>query len=202
MIPEIRDYQRINAELVGLLDAGHSRIFLDGAEGQRLLAAGLGGDWRATIEIDGPTGPELAASLDAPDLTIVARGRTADGAGRGLAAGRVVVLGDATDGVGFGQSGGTLIVLGSAGHRSGLAQSGGTLAIFGRVGRLAGDRQSGGRLFVAGSPRGPFRGRGRSGGRLIDVAEDESVPEADRADWLRVLELASAWVDVRRFRGR
>ena len=201
-IPEIRDYQRINGELVALLDAGHPRVILDGAEGQRLLASGLRGPWDATIEIDGRTGPELAANLEAPGLTIVARGGTADGAGRGLRSGCVVVLGDAADGAGYSQSGGTLIVVGSAGHRAGLAQSGGTIAIIGEVGRLTGDRQAGGRLFSAGLLPDQFDGRGRTGGHRIRVEDDGAVPEADRAEWLRLLDLASAWADIPRFRGR
>ncbi len=201
-IPEIRDYQRINAELVSLLDSGHREIYLDGAEGQRLLASGLRGSWEASIEIVGPTGPELASGLDAPELTIVARGRSADGLGRGLRSGTVILVGDSADAPGFGQSGGTLVVLGSAGHRAGLAQSGGTLAIFGTTGRLPGDRQSGGRLFCEGGRDAPFAGRGRTGGRMIRVAEDGSVPEPDRGEWLRVLELAAPWGDLARFRGR
>jgi methylamine---glutamate N-methyltransferase subunit B len=80
-IPEIRDYQKINAELVALLDEGHRLVRLEGAEGQRLLASGLAGSWDAVIEIVGRTGPEVAANLDAPGLMIVARGSMADGAG-------------------------------------------------------------------------------------------------------------------------
>lgn len=144
LVPEVRDYVRINAELVALLDQGHTWIRLEGAEGQRLLAAGLVGSWMATVEILGRTGPELAANLAAPGLRIIARGATLDGAGRGLRAGLIVVDGAVGDGLGYGQSGGTLIVTGNAGHRAGLAQSGGTLAVLGRTGRLTGDRQSGG----------------------------------------------------------
>ncbi len=56
-IPDIRDYQRINAELAQLLDAGHPRVLLAGAEGQRLLVAGLAGAWSATVEVEGRAGP-------------------------------------------------------------------------------------------------------------------------------------------------
>ncbi len=167
-IPEIRDYQKINAELVALLDRGHPLIRLDGAEGQRLLASGLSGPWNAVVEIIGRTGPEVAANLDAPGLTVIARGPTADGAGRGLKAGRVLIPGDAGDAAGYAQSGGILVIAGSTGHRAGLAQSGGILAILGSTGRLACDRQSGGRLFLPNGSIGPHAGRGRRGGRLIE----------------------------------
>ena len=80
-IPDIRDYQKINAELVALLDAGHRRVRLAGAEGQRLLGSGLRGAWNALIDLEGLAGTELAAALDAPGLTIVCRGPAADGAG-------------------------------------------------------------------------------------------------------------------------
>src|SRR3954447_22391544 len=104
-IPEIRDYQRINSELAVLLDQGHERVRLLGAEGQRLLVSGLSGPWKAVVEVEGRTGPELCAGLDAPGLSVVARGPTADGAGRGLRGGTLVILGSAEDAAGYGQSG-------------------------------------------------------------------------------------------------
>jgi len=166
-IPDIRDYQRINAELVRLLDAGHGRIRLVGAEGQRLLAAGLSGVWEAVVEIEGFAGPELAAGLDAPGLSVVCRGPAADGAGSRLRDGRVMVLGDAGPSVGYAQSGGTVVISGDAGPRAGLNQSGGVLVLLGAVGALAGERQSGGYLFAFGHRLGPHAGRGQTGGRFI-----------------------------------
>jgi methylamine---glutamate N-methyltransferase subunit B len=195
-IPEIRDYHKVNAELVALLDRGHPSIRLEGAEGQRLLASGLRGDWKAVIEIIGRTGPELAADLDAPNLTVIARGPSADGAGRGLKAGRVLILGDVGDVAGYAQSGGLLVIVGPAGHRAGLAQSGGTLAILGPVGRLAGDRQSGGRFFIPGGVLGPHAGRGRRGGVFFDRIGPESPGVADANAWRAVLDLAEGLVDV------
>ena len=193
-IPEIRDYQKINAELVALLDRGHRHVRLEGAEGQRLLASGLSGGWDAVVEIVGRTGPELAANLDAPGLTVVARGPTADGAGRGLKRGRVIVLGDSGDGAGYAQSGGLLVIAGSAGHRAGLRQSGGSLVVVGTCGRLAADRQSGGRFFVDRRTLGPHDGRGRVGGRLIDLAESATLEGEDASAWREVSELTKPWL--------
>ena len=193
-IPEIRDYQKINAELVALLDEGHRLVRLEGAEGQRLLASGLSGPWNAVVEIVGRTGPEVAANLDAPGLVIVARGSTADGAGRGLRAGRVVILGDAGDAIGYAQSGGILVVQGAAGHRVGLAQSGGTLAILGSTGRLACDRQAGGRCFLVRGQVGPHAGRGRRGGRLIELPDPIGFDPDDVLAWQEVVELVGPWI--------
>jgi hypothetical protein len=195
-IPEIRDYQKINAELLALLDRGHPLVRLEGAEGQRLLASGLSGPWVAVVEIIGRTGPEVAANLDAPGLTVVARGSTADGAARGLKSGRVMILGDAGDATGYEQSGGVLVISGSAGHRAGLAQSGGSLTILGSAGRLACDRQSGGRLFLPGGTLGPHAGRGRRGGRLIDRFGSAQLDAEDAAAWRAVLDLAEGLMDV------
>lgn len=195
LIPEIRDYQKINAELIALLDKGYSFVRLEGAEGQRLLVSGLDGPWSAVIEILGRTGPELGSELDAPGLVVVARGSTADGAGRGLRAGRLVILGDAGDAVGYGLSGGTLVVSGSTGHRSGLAQTGGTLAILGKTGRLTGDRQSGGRLFVCRGQLGPHAGRGSRGGRLIELPTDGELDSEEALAWSEVVEHISPWID-------
>lgn len=194
-IPEIRDYQRINAELAALLDAGHRRVRLEGAEGQRLLVSGLVGAWEAVVEVDGRTGPECAADLDAPGLVVVCSGRAADGAGRGLKAGRVLFLDGAGDATGYAQEGGLLVVAGPVGHRAGLAQAGGTLALLGPVGRLAGERQSGGRAFVVPGRIGPHAGRGRVGGRWIELAAGGGLAPEDRAAWLEVTGLVSAWAD-------
>jgi methylamine---glutamate N-methyltransferase subunit B len=164
-VPEIRDYQRINAQVAQLLDRGHPRVVLAGVEGQRLLLSGLVGPWRATVEVEGSAGPELAAALDAPGLRVVCRGAAADGAGRGLRAGSVLILGPAGDATGYAMAGGVLVAAGEAGPRAGLSQSGGVLVLAGPVGRLAGERQSGG-LLVALGDLGPNAGHGRRGGRL------------------------------------
>lgn len=190
-IPEIRDYQRINAELLSLLDKGHPRVRLEGAEGQRLLISGLSGPWKAVVEIEGRTGPELCAGLDAPGLTVVARGATADGAGRGLRAGALIVLGSAGDAAGYEQSGGLIAIVGPAGHRAGLAQSGGTLAVFGSIGRLPADRQAGGVFFVRGGPLGAHPGRGRRGGRLLAFSAVDGLDPADAPAWDEVLRVVS-----------
>src|SRR5262249_60305594 len=62
-IPELRDYERINAELVQRLDGGISRVRLQGAEGQRLLLAGLAGGGSALAGIEGGAGGGLGGGL-------------------------------------------------------------------------------------------------------------------------------------------
>jgi glutamate synthase domain-containing protein 3 len=178
-VPEIRDYDLVNKELARLLDAGAGRIVLAGVEGQRLLASGLRGPWSSTIVVDGHAGPELAAGLAAPGLTVVCRGDAADGAGSGLAAGRIVIEGSAAEGLGYAQAGGTIVVKGAAGHRAGLMQSGGLLVLLGSVGRLAGERQRGGLLVAFGDCLGPTTGRGQTGGRLLRLASGQELPIDD-----------------------
>jgi glutamate synthase domain-containing protein 3 len=169
-VPEIRDYQRINAELIQSLEAGAVRVRLAGAEGQRSLAAGLAGPWNAVVEVEGYAGPELAAEMDAPNLTVVCFGEAADGAGQALRAGRLVILGDTTDALGYSQSGGAIVASAGVGARAGLNQSGGVLAAFGSVGRLAGERQSGGWFFASDDELGPYTGHGRRGGHFVSLA--------------------------------
>ena len=185
-IPEIRDYPRINAELSQQLDEGHAHIRLVGAEGQRLLLAGVTGAWSALVEIEGESGPELAAGLDAPGLTVVARGPTADGAGARLRAGRLILLGDTGDALAAGQEGGIILAAAAAGHRAGLGQRGGVLLVLGPLGRLAGERQSGGRMFVPADRLGPHAGHGRRGCAAPDrVRYRPGVPVADAAIFRR-----------------
>ena len=193
LVPEVRDYVRINAEIIGLLDQGHPLVRLEGAEGQRLLASGLAGSWDATIEVIGRTGPELAANLDAPNVRIVARGSTLDGAGRGLRAGTIVILGDVGDGLGASQAGGTLVVTGIAGHRAGLNQAGGSLAVLGATGRLAGDRQTGGYLWLGPAGAAAHAGRGQTGGHRIAWAD---ALDADAvAAWADLVARTRPWLD-------
>jgi glutamate synthase domain-containing protein 3 len=166
-VAEIRDYAQINAYLAQALDRGAKVVRLTGVDGQRLLGSRLRGPWNAAIEVEGRAGPELAAEMDAPGLSVVALQGAADGAGRGLMAGRIVVLGPASDGLGYAMLDGTILALSGAGARAGLRQKGGLIAISGPVGPLAAERQSGGTFWVLSGHVGGHPGRGRQGGRLI-----------------------------------
>jgi glutamate synthase domain-containing protein 3 len=187
-VHEIRDYHLVNAEVVRLLDRGAPHLRLASVEGQRLLLAGLRGAWNATVEIQGDAGPELAAGLEAPGLTVVVRGSTADGAGRSLAAGSILIFGTTGDAVAYGQRGGLVCVLGPAGHRAGLGLEGGLLWLRGGAGRLAGHRQAGG-LIVAAGAVGPFAGHGRRGGSLAThghpMTPEDAARVQDAAERLR-----------------
>lgn len=180
-VPEIRDYEQINKELTRLLAGGARRVVLAGVEGQRLLASGIRGPWSASIEVRGRAGPELAAGLDAPGVFVICRGDAADGAGSRLASGTVVVEGGVGDGLGYAQSGGTILVLGPAEHRAGLLQAGGTLVVLGGLGRLANEGQSGGTFVMGEGHAGPHLGRGRRGGRRVEIGLGGWVAPDDRA---------------------
>jgi glutamate synthase domain-containing protein 3 len=176
----LRDYQQINAELVRLLNLGHSHIRLEGVEGQRLLALRLSGSWQAVVELDGNAGPELAAELDAPGLLVICRGSAADGAGRGMSAGRLLILGTAGTGLGYAQRGGLIVAVRPVGPRAGLGQLGGDLVLLDGCGSLAGERQSGGRLFLRPELAGPHAGFAARGGRMLHV--NKSDPNASSLD--------------------
>ncbi len=193
IVPEIRDYTRINADLIALLDAGHPVIRLLGVDGQRLIARGLRGSWAALVEVEGDAGPELAADLDAPGLTISCSGSAADGAGRGLIAGRILIRGAAGAAVGYAMKGGTIVAMDSCGPRAGLDQAGGWLVLFGPVGRLAGERQSGGHLIVTLGPVGTSFGHGRRGGRATGP---DDLDDEDRIALAAALAGAPGWRPV------
>ena len=175
-VPEIRDYHAVNAEIVRHLDRGCRMIRLIGVRGQRLMIAGLAGSWEATIAVEGDAGPELAAGLDAPALTVVCLGHVADGGASGLRAGRMLVLGDVGTAFGYAQRGGLAVAVGGAGPR-------GTEPGRGRP-RPPGDRRpTGGRASV-GRPAlrfadriGPHSGRGRRCGRFIDLGPAGSLEQ-------------------------
>lgn len=170
----VRDYQQINREVIAALDAGHRHIRLTSVEGQRLLLSGLRGSWPALIEIQGTAGPELAAELDAPNVSILCHGSVADGSGRALRAGQLVITGNAGEAAGTWMRGGVQIVVGTTGHRAGLRLQGGSLILFGPPGRLLADRQSGGDVFARLDLAESVADRGRTGGRLIALPERAS----------------------------
>lgn len=187
-VTELRDYHQINAEVVRRLNRGAGLIRLDGPAGHRLLLAGLQGPWRAVVEIAGDAGPELAAGLNSPGLTVVCRGSSADGAGSRLSAGVLLLQGPTGTAVGYRQSGGLLIAASAVGPRAGLGMTGGDLVLLGRVGPMAGDRQTGGRLFLPASDVGPMLGRESRGGRRIVASEVEPETDDGRA-WRLAVQL-------------
>ena len=193
-VPELRDYHQINAELVRRLDLGQPHVRLEGVAGHRLLVAGLSGAWQAIVEVDGNAGPELAAELNAPGLTVVCRGTAADGAGRGLLAGTLVVLGRAGTALGYLQQGGLIVAATDVSPRPGLCQRGGDLVLLGNAGALAGERRTGGRLFLRTDLAGPHLGFGSRGGRLVSldayVAGREGLAPEDRSTIDKALELS------------
>ena len=127
------------------------------------------------VEVEGHAGPELAAELDAPGLTVVCRGPVADGAARDLRAGRVIILGDAGDALAYSQRGGTVLVAGSSGHRAGLGLAGGSLVMLGQVGQ-AGRRASERRADLGGRRAGSARTPGEGG---AEVGSSSIAPEGD-----------------------
>lgn len=177
-VPDVRDYQRINAEVVQRLDQGLTHIRLVGVEAQRLLLARVAGPWSALIEIEGNAGPELAFELDAPGLRVVCLGSVADGAGSGLIDGRILILGAAGTCAGASQRGGSITVAGDCGDRPGLNQAGGSIVLLGQVGNLAGERQAGGLLLVSDRPTGNHAGRGRRGGQFLRIRDNADLLEA------------------------
>ncbi len=169
VVPELRDYHQINAEVVRRLNQGQGLVRLEGVQGQRLLLAGIVGSWRATIEVIGNAGPELAAGLNSPEITVICRGSAADGAGRGLAAGRLLVIGSCGTATGYFQQEGLIVVSGPVGPRAGLCQRGGSLVLLDRFGALGGEGQSGGRLFFKPCLAGAHLGHGALGGRRVPL---------------------------------
>jgi glutamate synthase domain-containing protein 3 len=193
-VPEIRDYRAINRELVRLLDQGCRAIRLTGANGQRLLVSGLVGSWTAAIELTGDAGPELAAEMDAPNLTLVCRGSVGDGGASRLTAGRVLIMGRAGPAFGYAQRGGLAMVAGAVGARAGLRQRGGDLILIGWAGPLCGEFQSGGRLLTL-AELGPHAGRGHQGGRFICIDPTDRHADADdRATMASAFEAFRPWL--------
>ena len=127
-------------------------------------------------------------------MTVVCRGTAADGAGRGLLAGTLVVLGRAGTALGYLQQGGLIVAATDVSPRPGLCQRGGDLVLLGKAGALAGERRTGGRLFLRTNLAGPHLGFGSRGGRLVSldayVAGREGLAPEDRSTIDKALELS------------
>ena len=173
LVPEIRDYERVNLEIVGRLQAGFRRILLQGVEGQRLLVSGIAGDWEATVIVEGRAGPDLGAGLNAPKLKVVCQGDVADGVGHSLRAGFIQVVGDAGTCAGYGQRGGVILLEGNVGPRAGLNQKGGLLVLLGTTALLAGERRTGGTLAAFGDRLGRLANYAATGGRSLALDREE-----------------------------
>jgi glutamate synthase domain-containing protein 3 len=192
VVPELRDYQQINSELVRRLNAGQTHVRLEGVEGQRLLVSQLKGHWHAVIEVEGNAGPELAADLDSPGLTVVCHGSAADGAGRGMSAGRLLILGTAGSVLGYVLRGGLIVAARPVGPRAGLGPRGGDLFLLDRCGALAGERQSGGRLYLHPGLAGTHLGFGSRQGEVIRLDQTGSPAANMQPDVQRQIEEAAA----------
>ena len=195
LVPEIRDYERINLEIAARLQAGFRRILLQGVEGQRLLVSGLSGDWQGTVILRGRAGPDLGAGLNVPRLTVICEGDVADGVGHSLRGGLILVRGDAGTCAGYGQTGGQIVIEGNAGPRAGINQKGGLLAILGQAGDFAGERRRNGILALFGDRVGKLRDHAATGGRFLDLDRDD--PPKDGLD-PEILAMLSVAIQARR----
>jgi glutamate synthase domain-containing protein 3 len=195
-VPELRDYHRINAEVVRRLDRGERVVRLEGPAGHRLLLSGLVGPWSAVIEVVGDAGPELAAGMDAPNVVVVCGGRSADGAGAGIRAGTLLLLGPSASAIGCRLAGGVIVAADAVGPRAGLGMSGGDLILLGSAGPMPGDRQSGGRLFLPAGASIPHVGRESVGGRRFSGDPGAAEPDARRA-LESARSLAARYADLR-----
>ena len=169
LVPEIRDYERINLEIVARLQTGFKTIVLQGVEGQRLLVSGLSGDWEGCVVVEGRAGPDLGAGLNTPRLRVDCLGDVADGVGHSLRGGSICVRGNAGTCAGYGLSGGRIIIEGNTGPRAGLNQKGGLLVVFGNAGNLVGEGRAGG-IFAAFAGRiGKHPNLAATGGRFLNL---------------------------------
>ncbi|MFM1801712.1 MAG: hypothetical protein RJA81_1064 [Planctomycetota bacterium] len=151
-LPEWRDSQAVTRQVVTALNLGVSKVVLSGARGDRLLLAGLSGDWSATIRIDGNVGSELAREMNSPGITVLATGDVGAGAGSGLKAGRLLILGRSGALAGTQIENGEIWCLGPAGNRLGYRASGGLIVVGDGLGLMAMDRRVSGTVRIQAFP--------------------------------------------------
>lgn len=147
-LPEWRDSQAVTRQVVTAFSRECFRIHLTGARGDRLLLAGLAGDWPAEIRIDGQVGTELARDLNCPNLTILATDDVGAGAGAGMKAGRILIQGRAGALTGTRIENGEIWCLGPAGNRLAHRARGGVIVVGNALGTMCMDRRTGGTVRI------------------------------------------------------
>jgi glutamate synthase domain-containing protein 3 len=157
------------------VDAGVTRITLNGVNGQRYIGNSLKGSG-VRIDIHGVPGNDLATFMDGPTLWVHTNGQ--DGISNTMNDGKVVVLGDAGDVLAYGMRGGKLFVKGDVGYRVGIhmKEYHGKVPIVvcgGKARDFFGEYMAGGMLILLGMDRegdepaaGSFLGTGMHGGTM------------------------------------
>lgn len=125
-------------------------VTVDGAIGQRFIAAGLSDK---NIIINGTPGNALGAYLNGANITVY--GNAQDAVGDTMNEGSIVIHGNIGDAAGYAMRGGTIYVKGNAGYRAGIHMKEykgkrPVMVIGGHCGSFLGEYQAGGMIIVLG----------------------------------------------------
>ncbi|MFQ5427564.1 MAG: hypothetical protein ACE5EZ_01145 [Thermodesulfobacteriota bacterium] len=141
-------FKELNAKVRAALSEGHKEITLQNINGQYYIGDGL--REKATINIEGVPGNDMAAFMDGPTLEV--KGNAQDNIANTMNSGKIVIHGNAGDVLGYGMRGGKLHIRGDVGYRVGIHMKG--------LGRQI-------PCIIAGGSAGDFFGEYLAGGVLI-----------------------------------
>ena len=207
-------FREVNQLVRAEIAKGHTRIRVEGVEGQYYIGAGL--TEAVEILVEGTPGNDLAVFMGRAGVgpTIRLSGSAQDNVANTMNGGTIVIPGSAGSVVGYGMRGGRVFVGGDVGERAGIHMKGlptfaPLLVVGGRARDFLAEYQAGGLIVVLGlggdAARpivGDYFATGQHGGRVflraspldlhrhgIETAPREAT-EADRGD---LAEAVRAW---------
>jgi glutamate synthase domain-containing protein 3 len=207
-------YKTLNEQIRELVEAGVTKVVLDGINGQRYIGAGISAD-DLTIVVNGVPGNDLATFMDGP--TVVVTDNAQDGIGNTMNRGLVAVEGDAGDVLGYGMRGGRIYVRGDVGYRVGIHMKAyqdqrPVVVAGGRARDFFGEYMAGGEMILLGlgvpdgQIVGSYIGTGMHGGVIFirgevaahQLGKEVGVAEPSPEDKSRVEELVTDFCRVHR----
>lgn len=141
-----KDYRSLNK----MIRESEDDVAVDGALGQRFIAAGLE---KNKIEITGTPGNALGAYLNGAEITVI--GNAQDAVGDTMNEGKIIIHGNIGDAAGYAMRGGKIFVKGNAGYRAGIhmkeyKEKKPVMVIGGSCGSFLGEYQAGGVIIALG----------------------------------------------------
>ena len=184
-------YRQLNAQIRSAIADGAEKVVVRNVCGQRYIGDGI--RKKATIEVFGTPGNDLAMFMNGPQILVHGNGQ--DGVGNTMTSGEIVIDGCAGDLLAHSLRGGQIFVRGGAGYRVAIhmkqyVEPVPTVVIGGTVGDYAGEYMAGGVLVILGLDRPPgkpltgrYLGTGMHGGMMYlrgDVRDDQMGKEISR----------------------
>lgn len=144
-------YRCLNERILQAVQEGYNKLVINGALGQRFLAAGMNKE--VEIDVHGVGGNDLGAFMDGPIINLY--GNAEDQLGNTMNSGKIIIHGNVGDVAGLSMRGGKILVKGDSGYRLGIhmkeyKEKSPVLVFGGGVKEFCGEYLAGGKIIILG----------------------------------------------------